>query len=177
MAQDYAKRHSTVSPQQTEWPGWSWFIIGFVFGLFVAFIIFLWKEVPADENSNIAKPTADVIADKKSEVINYDFFEMFPEHVVPIIEEYTPEGKKVVVKQNYSYALQTGSFRNPADANRLRAKLILMGLQVIIQQVEQQDSVWHRVLVGPIDTRLELDRTRNRLAQANIVSIQLRMSQ
>jgi cell division protein FtsN len=104
------------------------------------------------------------------------FYEIFPKNEVPI-EEYTPEGKKVVVKQNYSYALQAGSFRNPADADRLRAKLILMGLQVIIQPVEQQDSVWHRVLVGPIDTRLELDRTRNRLAQANIVSIQLRMSQ
>ncbi len=176
MAQDYAKRHSTVSPQQTEWPGWSWFIIGFVFGLFVAFIIFLWKEVPADENSDIAKPTADVIADKKDGEIKLGFYEIFPKNEVPI-EEYTPEGKKVVVKQNYSYALQAGSFRNPADADRLRAKLILMGLQVIIQQVEQQDSVWHRVLVGPIDTRLELDRTRNRLAQANIVSIQLRMSQ
>jgi len=180
MAQDFAKKHSTVSAPATELPRWSWLIVGFLFGLFAAFLIYLWKFVPADTASNIATPTADVIKNNQKPELNtpdFDFYEIFPRTEVPVVEEYTPSGKKVIVEDNYSYVLQTGSFQSLDDADRRRAELILLGLQVSIKKVEQDGTVWHRVMVGPVDSKLELDRTRNRLAEANIESISMRLRQ
>ena len=159
------------------------FVIGFLFGIFAAFLVYLWKFVPVDPNSDFNKPTADIISDKKLslikekvEEIQWDFYEIFPKSEVPIVEEYSPDGEKVVIQEDYSYALQTGSFNNPDDADRLRGQLILIGLQVYIQEVSNEGVQWHMVLVGPFDSKLELNRVRNRLAEANIESIQLRMN-
>jgi hypothetical protein len=184
MPQDYARRHSTITDTSADMPRWSGFVIGFVFGLFTAFIFYLWMFVPPDPDSNIHQPTADIISssnlpDKGKYVgeIQWDFYEIFPKSVVPVIEEYAPNGDKVIIEDSYSYALQTGSFQNPADADNLRAKLILTGLQVYIQEFSRDDVTWHRVLVGPIDSKLAMSRTRERLAAVNIESIQLRMNQ
>ena len=183
MPQDYAKRHSTVA-ESADIPRWSWFVIGFMFGLFAAFVFYLWKFVPVDPTSNIKTPTADIIAGTNrstnltnSNEIQWDFYEIFPKSEVPVIEEYSPTGEKFIVPETYSYALQTGSFRNPDDADRLRAKLILTGLEVYIQEFNQHGIKWHRVLVGPIDSKRELNRIRDRLAREDIETIRLRMNQ
>ena len=177
MAQDYAQRHSTLPAPAGELPRWSWFVIGFLFGLFAAFLIYLWKFVPQDMTSNFQTPTADIIKNNQPEQkpIAYDFYEIFPKAEVPIVEEYTPDGKRVIVADNYSYVLQTGSFKKIEDANRRRAEVILLGLQASIKEVNNKGTVWHRVLVGPMNSKLTLDRTRTRLAAANIESIQLRL--
>ncbi|HIG39941.1 MAG: SPOR domain-containing protein [bacterium] len=188
MPQDYAKRHTTISDSSISMPRWAVFIIGFLFGMFTMFLIYLWKFVPLDAATHTKSPIADIISDKKLsrlnrtikeeiEEIQWDFYEIFPKSEVPIVEEYAPRGEKIVTQENYSYALQTGSFQNPDDANRLRAELILIGMHVYIQEINNDNIKWHRVLVGPFDSKLELDRARDRLAQANIESIRLRMNQ
>jgi hypothetical protein len=159
-----------------------------MFGLFAAFVFYLWKFVPADPTSNITQPTADIISDthrstnltstnKEVDEIQWDFYEIFPKSEVPIVEEFSPAGERIIVPENYRYALQIGSFRNPDDADRLRAKLILTGLKVYIQEFDQHEIKWHRVLVGPIGSKLEMNRIRERLASENIETIQLRMNQ
>ncbi len=176
MAQDYAKRHSTVAQAEERLPRWSYFIVGFILGLFCAFLFYLWQAVPVDTPPDTPRPTPEISIDKEADEIQWDFYEIFPKSEVPIVEEYTPGGEKKVVTKTYSYALQAGSFTRQADADRLRAELLLLGMEVFIQEAERNNDTWYRVLVGPMETQLELDRTRNRLAEANIESIQLRMN-
>ena len=73
------------------------------------------------------------------------------------------------------FLLQAGSFRNSEDADRLRAELLLMGLTVFSREIEVNGETWHRVLVGPLETELELNRAQDKLAQAEIESIPLRV--
>ncbi|MFT7685445.1 MAG: cell division protein FtsN [Candidatus Azotimanducaceae bacterium] len=177
MAQDYAKKHASNPAPKSDAVPWVWFIVGFLLGLFTAFIVYLWQEVAPDPNSTTDKPTADVIKKKQTDdgiLPDYSFFEMFPNVVVPVVEEYSNGGKKVTVEENCIYVLQAGSFNDVDDANRLRGELILMDMEVTIKDVNAKGTLWHRVIVGPFDTKLNLTRTKTRLAGANIESIQLR---
>jgi len=180
MAQDYAKKHASAPEGSSEFPRWTWFAIGFLCGLFTAFLAFLWHEVIPDPSSTVDQPTADVIANKQSDdsrLPDYSFFEMFPNVVVPVVEEFSPTGEKVLIKDSCIYVLQVGSFKNVDDADRLRGELILMGMEVSVKEVEAKATLWHRVIVGPFDSKLKLVRTRTRLAGANIESLQLRLCQ
>ena len=122
MAKDYAKRHTTTnSGTDTELPRWGWFSVGFIFGLFAAFLIYLWQFVPADKLSNIDKPTAEIIQEKpshgkesqdKEEEFTLDFYDLFPKQVVPLVEQYNKSGERVRVPDRKRYALQVGSFKN-----------------------------------------------------------------
>lgn len=48
-----------------------------------------------------------------------------------------------------SYIVQVASFRNRQDAARMQAALILKGFDVKIASIVQQQTSWHRVMIGP----------------------------
>jgi len=178
MAKDFAKRTAAHEPANNSSSGGAkitWFASGMLVGIFVSFLFYLWQFVPEDLAAGVDKPTAQLISDKEIIEMDYDFYDLFPSAEVPIVEEYTSSGEKVVVEEDYAYLLQAGSFRNKEDADRLRGELILQGLEVFVRPVEQANGGWHRVMVGPFDTKLELNRTRNILAEANIESMQIRI--
>ncbi|WP_373974167.1 SPOR domain-containing protein [Chitinibacter sp. SCUT-21] len=67
--------------------------------------------------------------------------------------------------------LQVGAFQNENDADNLKAKLALLGIESRIQTTElPEKGVWHRVRVGPFNDQAELDRTRNLLKNNGIDS-------
>lgn len=174
MAHDFANR-SGIKTVNNNLPGWVWFLTGLAAGVFVSFLYYVWKDVPKDPEaaSLVIKPQADV---STIEEMQWDFYDIFPKSEVPIVEEYTPDGAKVGVPAPSAYLLQAGSFRNADDADRLRAELILLGMDVFTREVETDDGKWTRVLVGPLDTQLEMERQRRRLAEANIASIALKVT-
>lgn len=67
------------------------------------------------------------------------------------------------------FYLQAGAFQKPADADNLKAKLALMGLETSVQEGNMPDkSVMYRVRVGPYAKPEEMNRVRNQLAQNGI---------
>jgi cell division protein FtsN len=71
--------------------------------------------------------------------------------------------------------VQLGAFRNPEEAEQLRAKLLLQGLQAKISEREQGGRVVHRVRLGPFERREEADKVRERLdggSSAVVVRVQ-----
>lgn len=68
-----------------------------------------------------------------------------------------------------TFFLQTGSFQSAPEADNLKARLALLGLEATIQQRTLPDKgVWHRVRVGPYTDVEELNRVRDVLKQNNI---------
>lgn len=175
MPQDYAKRSSAAAPPSGSGNKIAWFSSGILVGMFVSFLFYLWQFVPKDVTAAADKPTAEVISDKKIVEMDYDFYDLFPSAEVPVVEEYNNAGKKVTVKEDYAYLLQAGSFRAAEDAEHLRAELILQGMTVFTKEVEQASGTWHRVLVGPFESELNMTRARRALAEAKIESITLRV--
>ena len=69
------------------------------------------------------------------------------------------------------YFLQAGSFQNENDAENLKAKLSMLGIQASIQAADvPAKGVWHRVRLGPYASTGDMDRIRASLQRSGIQS-------
>lgn len=97
----------------------------------------------------------------------FDFYAILPEMEVKVptwaLDEMPDSGADDV---EGPFVVQVGSFREYADADRVKATLALQGLDADIQRVviNGQDT-WFRVRIGPFDEREALRDVRGRLAQ------------
>lgn len=73
------------------------------------------------------------------------------------------------------HLLQAGSFPKADDAEKLKAKLALLGVEASVQSATIPDKgVWYRVRVGPYKSAEELNRVRNFLKQNGVDSTPIR---
>ncbi len=158
---------------------------GFVYGLYYLSL----KPTPVAVNNTktaVKKPTIKKKQPKPVEVKNerprFEFYTILPEMEVVIPEEELVDNtesinktsvKKVVPAKfvKNSLLLQAGSFKKYQDADRLKAKLALIGLEAKIQNVNIGKDKWHRVRIGPFKTLDDINETRLRLAENNIKTI------
>lgn len=168
MPRDYKSRANTQQKRKGPVPGWVWFIVGLLVGLLFSGLAWL-KLLPADARPPAA-PAVSKAAPKSekekapSEALNpkprFDFFTILPEMEV-VVPEPEPEveprasvkpksTEQETVATSDRYMLQMGSFRQYADADRLKASLALVGIQAEIQKVKiDTGELFHRVRAGP----------------------------
>ena len=179
MTKDFAKSQAPNNSSPSRLAGWVWFVVGLSLGVFGSFVFYVSQVVPVDaevaELLDQPKPNPSPARNKVDD-LKWEFHEIFPKSVVPIIEEYGDDGAKRRARTPASYLLQAGSFRRAKDADKLRGELILIGLAPTVKKISRDNETWHRVVIGPLDTELELTRARNRLAEASIESIALRVN-
>ncbi len=185
MSHDFAKKKRTLKKRRRKKPtipAWTWLLTGLTAGLFIAFLVYLAELAPAAHDANLtalAKPTkaestadqkpkqkSKAAANKEPKKPRFDFYTLLPKREVPVpdipIEEMEPAEK-------FSYLLQAGSFRRYEDADKLRAKLILMGLETNIETgTGRGEQTWHRILVGPFSSRSKLAKARSVLINKGI---------
>ena len=74
------------------------------------------------------------------------------------------------------YVLQVGSFRGSGDAESMRARLALIGLEAVVQTVAiDGEAAWHRVRAGPYTELRALNRARIRLRENRIEALALKV--
>lgn len=67
------------------------------------------------------------------------------------------------------FFLQVGAFQKAADADNLKAKLALTGLEASVQEVSvPEKGTMHRVRVGPFRDPEEMNRARTLLSQSGV---------
>jgi len=109
----------------------------------------------------------------------YDFYQMLPnfEVVVPEkdkdVKRDLPAAAKI--ERPGVYVLQAGSYRNEADADRVRAQLALQGIDAKVQRVAVDADVWHRVRIGPVSNLDELNKLRRQLQAADVDALVIRV--
>lgn len=188
MSRDY--KHARKSGGGGSLSGTAGFFIGLAIGLGVAVAVYLHGRQPQTEPP--LKPVADKQATPSSARDNgaengedtgakkYDFYDMLPkfEVVVPEREKADSAGAgPAQIDKPGAYVLQAGSYRNFADADRMRAKLALQGIESKIQKVTVDSDTWHRIRIGPISDLEELNRTRSLLRQVNIEALVIRVGE
>jgi cell division protein FtsN len=62
------------------------------------------------------------------------------------------------------FFLQAGSFRKQADADKVRAQIILLGQAVTVESGTVKEETWYRVMVGPFSNREQLTVAQKQLA-------------
>lgn len=79
--------------------------------------------------------------------------------------------KKSTAAAKETFYIQAGAFQSTSEAESLKARLALLGLEATVQMRNLPDrGVWHRVRVGPYSDVEELNRIRDVLKQNNIDS-------
>jgi cell division protein FtsN len=88
------------------------------------------------------------------------------------------ESKPVDTRQTVPYEphlLQAGSFPKAGDAEKLKAKLAMLGVEASVQSATIPDKgVWYRVRLGPYKSEGELNSARNFLKQNGVDSTPIR---
>ena len=183
-----AKRRRSKKSRSNPASGFVWMIFGLSIGLVVAASVYIadrW-ELPIDDAAPstagaatqviIVEPDAEPVVEVAPEAepqpaMHFDFYNVLPEFevVIPAVEsEARPDREAVSVGEPGSYVLQAGSFREVADAERMRASLALLGMESRLQRVSIDDDVYHRVRIGPTSDLNELNRYRRQLWNAEI---------
>jgi cell division protein FtsN len=109
----------------------------------------------------------------------YDFYEMLPNFEV-VVPEKDKDVKRDLsatakVERPGVYVLQAGSYRNEADADRVRQQLSLQGIDAKVQRVSVDTDVWHRVRIGPITNLDQLNKVRKQLQAADVDALVIRV--
>jgi len=68
------------------------------------------------------------------------------------------------------YYLQTGAFRSESEAEALKARILMLGLDSFVQSVQVDGALLHRVRVGPFRGIDEMNRSRIVLGKSSIPS-------
>jgi cell division protein FtsN len=136
-------------------------------------------DAPRPDPHHTARPDPEGAAAAGRPAQKYDFYEMLPnfEVVVPEkdkdVKRDLPAAAKI--ERPGVYVLQAGSYRNQADAERVRAQLTMQGIAAKVQRVAVDTDVWHRVRVGPINNLDELNKVRRQLQAADVDALVIRV--
>ena len=185
MTQDFAKKKQTpkkngrqtsnkrTPPKKTQrvLPAWIWVLIGVVLGSLMTVLLNKMVTRPSIASGEQTTPASE---DEKRPQPRFDFYQLLKDQEVTVPDSITQELASPSA-QNITYLLQAGSFRNSADADRLRAQLLLLNLTATIEKVKASNGDdWHRVIVGPFESRSKLAKARSILASNEIDSLLLK---
>lgn len=176
VSRDYKRSRA----RRESFSGWTGLFIGLVIGLGVGLALYFFdpRTPPRDAAPKDAEP-ASARDSATEEPDRYSFYEMLPnfEVVVPEREAAVrPDAPTApAVGRAGSYVLQVGSYRKFEEADRVRAQLALQGIESKVQRVSVDNDTWHRVRVGPITDLRELNRVRDRLREAEMDVLVIRV--
>jgi cell division protein FtsN len=192
VARDY-KNSKRRTGGASSLSGVAGFVVGLAAGLAVAVGVYLFDRRPAARLAQEAPPVtrdeapaagkSPPAAASQDAEQQFDFYEMLPKFEVVIPEEggeAPASGSGPVagpVEKPGAYILQAGSFRNQADADRVRALIAMQGVESKIQKVTIDRDTWHRVRVGPITNLKQLEETRSKLRNARIDALVIRVGE
>ena len=183
MPKDYKKRSRGRSAAQPA-RGWVWMLFGLAIGLSVAAAIYVKDRAPmtgpepiASQGQGYAEPPPD--PEPVEPPRRFDFYDILPKFEV-VIPEREPDVRADIepaeMRSPGAYVLQAGSFGRFADADRMKARLALLGIESRIQKVTIDADTYHRVRVGPINDLARLNEQRRRLRDAQIEILVIRVS-
>ena len=177
-----AGRRAPPGGRRTPTAGGKTFSSGFAYGavcgvvvtLVLVYVPGLWTSVdvrpvePGDDNASVP-------------VLDFEFMYRLPkERVVTNVEPYRPPAGPAAPPvseddPSKEYLLQAAAFRGRDDADAMRARLMLatnMGTQVESAR-DADGGTWHRVLVGPFDSKDEMRRTLATLQEMDVSAVAL----
>ncbi len=123
------------------------------------------------EPSAASAPTASGVGEAKPRFEFYKVLTDKPDATPPV----KAADKPAVPAVKEIYYLQAASFSNPDDAEKLKAKLTLLGMEVTVLTATIPDKgVWYRVRVGPYKGAAEMNNARGTLKQNGVDATPMR---
>lgn len=166
-------------------------LIGLILGLGIALAVawyinkmpspFLNRATPSAKSEGAKAPPniarSDERAGKAAEPKpRFDFYKILPGTEEPATDQQLKDAQKGTPAAKETFYLQAGAFQSAPDADNLKARLALLGIEAAIQTTPGSDkAVWHRVRIGPYTSVEELNRTRDALKQNGVETTLIRV--
>ena len=191
MSRDYKKRSDRAGGSAR--PMGVGILIGLLLGLCIALGVALYinkASNPFLDKFEAASPSPSVAGAKKGSTseggtnksaakettaqssiddlkLEFDFYKILPGWEEAVTDR---EFRRQAVRTSKEvYFLQVAAFPKAADADNLKARLALSGIESKIQTAQLPDgAIWHRVRVGPFSNETELTDSREALKRINL---------
>jgi len=183
-----ANKRSARATKQTHVAAWRWGLVIGLVGLFAYFLYSLSLTSTPDKPTTLTKPLArqqtklqpkkatkpatNTQKDPAEHDIIYDFYTVLPNREVTIADHEVKTRKREErvgkEKPGVKYSVQAGSFRHHKDADRLKAKLLMMGFSPKIEKAVIGSATWYRVKMGPYNKIASVDAIQSRLKSNNM---------
>lgn len=132
------------------------------------------KEPAPPENTAAPQP------DKKPEVRVDPKLDAKADARAPVAEQSDkakkPDGAGETGDDKWSYYLQAGAFREQADAETMRGKLALMGVEAKISERQSETGVLFRVRIGPFGQLDAMNKVRGKLSDNGVDAAVVRIA-
>ena len=191
MTRDYKHRvqRNTRKKKTKPIPGWWWLVVGLLVGGFVMFLSDLQDSnttagfetrstVKKQDVRKVKKPAQKKPIKSLSNQPRYDFYTILPDMEIVIPEHEIEERRRLEgtgKSKPGTFIVQIGSFKKMSQADTLKARLALLGIETSIQTVNQSGVIWHRVKSGPHTSFRKVDKIQNKLHQHHIDSIAIKL--
>ena len=165
--------------------------VGLVLGVMIAFgVVWYLKKSPIpflDKSSHAEKPDAKAAGeasapmtlpgkpgDKAVEKPRFEFYKILPggeavQSAAAPTPAQAPPQPVAAATPSESFYLQAGAFQKAQDADNLKAKLAMLGLDPEVQEANLADKgVMYRVRVGPYSRPDDMNKARTQLSQNGI---------
>ena len=190
------KARSRKSAGKDGNPNWLWLATGIFVGLFIAIIAYVLlsgnnemreftesdrKSTSGSSNSiEKAELKKGQNADGEKAASRFEFYNILPE--LEVLMPSPPakgDGEKVkagdMKVEPGEYLLQSGSFKARQDAEKRKAAMALLGVEVTIQTVKlDTGDTWHRVQSGPYKSLEILQQVRTLLRDNGIDTLMIK---
>lgn len=136
------------------------------------------RPVSQQDVRDVKKPIATTAKPIDSTKPRFDFYQILPDMEIVIPEHEIEERRRLEgtgKSKPGTFIIQIGSFKKAQQADTLRARLALLGIESTVQTVNQSGSIWHRVKSGPYTSFRMVDKIQNRLHRNNIDSIAIKL--
>ena len=175
MSRDY--KPAPPKPERKPNPFLNGLIVGLLFGVAIAvgFTIYIkGGESPFSaktetavtvESGNPVDTKKDAKADEAPTKDRFEYYNILPGNESKVTEQEIKQLNNDAQPKE-AYFLQVGAFKTEQEADNVKAKLALLGLEAIIQTATTPDhGVLHRVRVGPYADPSQLTKTRSDLVE------------
>ena len=124
------------------------------------------EKAAVEPGKALAKP--DEKTTQQADKPRFEFYKILPGTEEPVTEQQIRQAAKPGAPAE-TYLLQVGAFQNPADADNLKARLALLGVEAAVEPTNlSEKGTWYRVRVGPYGKVDDINRVRQTLAQNGI---------
>jgi cell division protein FtsN len=86
-----------------------------------------------------------------------------------------PKGPPLAEPPGTTYFLQVAAYRSVDEADQMRARLAILGFEASVSQIKRDNTVFHRVRLGPFSDFELLNRTKVSLAENGLESTVVRV--
>lgn len=181
MTRDYKNSTPTREKKASKGsPFFSGLLVGLVLGVGISVVLAIFITGGKSPFENKVTPAAviepEVSAEAPAAVPDtpvetaenprFDFYTILPGNESQVTEREIQQKQTEATVTSETYFLQVGAFQTEQEADNMKAKLALQGMEAIVQTAEiPEKGTWHRVRVGPFSDIGQINRTRAQLLE------------